>query len=1110
MIEALHRLLADSVVDYAIYALTADGRIATWSAGAERLKGYSASEIVGQPVSRFYPPETRDASGTAPRSVELLRLAERDGRAQDEGWRVRRDGSRFWAHVVITPVRHPDGALLGFAKVTRDLTAQRAAQEDALRLAAERAAREVAEAAQAEATLMADRLQDQAVELEAQTEEAQCLAEELEEANRHLQEVALEAEAARDAAEAARRTAEELEARYRRLFEASPLASWTADAETLRILDVNEAAVARYGYSRAEFARLTLFDLGDPTTHAALGDQAERVRAAGELRTLTRHRTKSGEMLDVELTARHIVQDGRPAMVVVLDDVTQRLRDTARQRFLVEATALLGDSLDYDATLARIVRLAVPALADWAAYNVVDGDFVRTVAIHHPDPAMETLARAIDARYPMRADAPAGVARVIATGEPQLISDIPDELLRAVAYDEAHYEELRSIGFRSLINVPLVARGRVLGALGFATGDSGRRFSAEDLAFAEEMGRRAGLALDNALHFRDEQAARARAELSAARLEGLRRLASETSMVVEADTLVRLVVRGARDILGAAAAYVVRRSDDPTTLEFLHGEGFPDGYAGGYARFPLAAPVPGAHVVREGAPLWLESPAERQRVFGHLADSPITRAFHSSATLPLMVRGETVGALGLYYAEPRRFAPDDRAFLAVLADQVALSLERVRLFEAERLARAAAAAAQARAEFLAEASRLLASSLDYRATLEALARAAVPRLGDWCAVDMRSDLAAAGDVWPPLVERLAVMNQDPARIEWARELEGRQPQDWSAPGGLPRVLRDGATEFQPVITDEQLVASARSPEELALPREIGFSAYLCVPLRAQGRVVGAISLCMSESGRRYDEDDRRLAEELAQRASLAIEHAMLYEAAREANAVKAQFLATMSHELRTPLNAIGGYVDLLEMGLRGPLSEAQRADLRRVRRSQQHLLALISDLLEFARLEAGQTTFRTEAIRLFDAIEAAKTLVATQAASKALTLLHEDCGSDVEARADNERVEQILVNLLSNAVKFTPSGGRITVRCERGDDVARIVVEDTGIGVPTDRLEAIFEPFVQVESGLTRSSQGTGLGLAISRDLARRMGGDLTVVSTLGRGSTFTLTLPRA
>ncbi|HYD53723.1 MAG TPA: HAMP domain-containing sensor histidine kinase, partial [Gemmatimonadaceae bacterium] len=456
------------------------------------------------------------------------------------------------------------------------------------------------------------------------------------------------------------------------------------------------------------------------------------------------------------------------------------------------------------------------------------------------------------------------------------------------------------------------------------------------------------------------------------------------------------------------------------------------------------------------------------------------------------------------------FAPDDRAFLAVLADQVALSLERVRLFEAERLARAASAAAQARAEFLAEASRLLASSLDHRATLEALARAAVPRLGDWCAVDMRSDLAGAGDAWPPSVERLAVMHLDPARIEWARELERRRPQDWSAPGGLPRVLREGATEFHPVITDEMLVASARSPEELALLREIGFTSYLCVPLRAQQRVVGAITLCRTDSGRYYHDDDRRLAEELAQRASLAIEHAMLYRAAQEANAAKAQFLATMSHELRTPLNAIGGYVDLLEMGVRGPLSEAQRADLRRVRRSQQHLLALISDLLEFARLEAGQTQFRTGAIRLPEAIEAATTLVATQAASKDLTLVHEACEAEIEARADGERVEQILVNLLSNAVKFTRAGGRITVRCGYTDDVVRIAVEDTGIGVPADRLEAIFEPFVQVESGLTRSSQGTGLGLAISRDLARRMGGDLTVASALGRGSTFTLTLPRA
>ena len=469
VVDALHRLLVASVQDYAIYALDRAGRVATWNPGAERLKGYTRDEILGQPISRFYPPESSDVDGVSLRPHELLDMAARAGRAEAEGWRVRKDGSRFWAHVVITPVRDEQGALIGFAKVTRDLTERRAAEARARELAAEQAARSVAERAEAEARLLAERLQEQALELEAQTEEAQVLTEELEQTNEELQQTALEAERARDAAEAARRAADELQARFRRLFEASPLPSWAVDLETLAILDVNEAAVRRYGYDREEFATLTLRELRDPAALADLPTMIACATADGEYHGLTQHRTKSGECLDVELTARSIEHGGRPAMVVVLADVTERLRAEARQRFLVDATAMLGESLDHDAILCRLVKLAVPTLADWAAYNTLDGAYIRTAAIHHPEPAMERLAREIYARYPMRADTPAGVARVIATGEPQLLPEIPDEVLRAVAHDEPHYEQLKAIRFRSLINVPLLARGRVLGALGFAS-----------------------------------------------------------------------------------------------------------------------------------------------------------------------------------------------------------------------------------------------------------------------------------------------------------------------------------------------------------------------------------------------------------------------------------------------------------------------------------------------------------------------------------------------------------------------------------------------------------------------------------------------------------------
>ena len=237
--------------------------------------------------------------------------------------------------------------------------------------------------------------------------------------------------------------------------------------------------------------------------------------------------------------------------------------------------------------------------------------------------------------------------------------------------------------------------------------------------------------------------------------------------------------------------------------------------------------------------------------------------------------------------------------------------------------------------------------------------------------------------------------------------------------------------------------------------------------------------------------------------------------AEAANRTKSEFLAVMSHELRTPLNAIGGYAELIEMGIRGPVTPQQRDDLRRVQTSQRHLLGLINEVLNYAKLETGAVHYDVDDVRVRDALAGAEALVAPQARAKQIELTVGECPPSLSVLADAEKVRQILVNLLSNAVKFTDRGGRVELTCEiahgaKDADPVRILVRDTGIGIASDQLDRIFEPFVQVRADLTRTAEGTGLGLAISRDLARGMGGDLTAASRPGNGSTFTLTLPRA
>jgi signal transduction histidine kinase len=420
--------------------------------------------------------------------------------------------------------------------------------------------------------------------------------------------------------------------------------------------------------------------------------------------------------------------------------------------------------------------------------------------------------------------------------------------------------------------------------------------------------------------------------------------------------------------------------------------------------------------------------------------------------------------------------------------------------------------------FLAQASGILAGSLSDETMLGDLARYCVPRIADYCTIHIVGENGA--------IRRIETVHANPERQQTVRALVRRYEYRLDTPSEVATVIRTQKPALRP---DIDLVALKRhAPDETTaeLLDAVRPHSYLCVPLVARGRAFGAISFTMAESERKFSTSDLEIATELAQRTSAAIDNAVIYRRSLElrleaeaASSAKSDFLAKMSHEIRTPINAMMGYAELIQMGIAGPVNDVQAKHLSRIRASGDHLTALVSEILDLAKIEAGRMGVQPTVAIAGDAVEAALTMIRPLAHAKGVELSSTIGGKiDAEYFGDPQRVQQILTNLLSNAVKFTPAGGRVAVSCDVGprDDASvdgdeewtHVSVTDTGVGIAAADTDRIFHPFVQADAGYTRVHGGTGLGLAISRSLAQMMGGDITVESEPGKGSRFSLWLP--
>lgn len=1024
----------------------------------------------------------------------------------------------------------------------------------------------------------------------------------------------------------------ESEARFRALFESAPLGLTVARQGVN--LYVNPAYARIFGYDDApELYGSSVFDHIAPQARPTIIENNRR-REAGEAVPRaydTVGLRKDGTEFPFHIEVARINLIDGPASIAFISDITERKRAEDALRFVAEASAVLTSSLDYRTTVATLTEVAVPRVADCCMIHLLtETGQIALLAVAHRDPAQTALLWELDRRYPIDPTRHDGIPLVLYSQQPEIVTAATDAYFQSFAEDDEHLARLLSLGLRSWMSLPLIARSRALGVITFMHAESGRRYQPSDTALVEEFVRRAAVAVDNALLYEAERVARRTAEQAAERAARLQAVTAALSEALTLEQVSDVIVTQGLTSIGAAAGSLYLLTADATELELVGSMGYSQEILANWSRFSASASLPIAEVIRTKQPVWIESPAawiEDGTLSKPLLD--ITNS-QSLAALPLWIEGRVVGAIGISFAEERVFSREDRTFMLTLAGQCAQAIARARLYEAEQQARAAAEAAegakdeslalldtlldaapvalgfidrtfryirmntalaeihgvQANQElgrtlgevvpllaprleqivaevlatgeplrdleisgempatpgqvrhwqagyypvrhgsgailgvglaaieiterkrreetqrFLAEASALLATTLDYEATLASLARLIVPHLADWCSIDLVDQEGQ--------IRRVVVHHVDPAKVALADELRRRYPPDPSQAQGVPAVLRSGRSSMISFISDEMLAASVRDPELLRIIRELGLTSSLTVPLQTGGRTFGAITLIAAESGRQYQADDLALAEDLARRAAVAVDNARLYQEAQQAILARDDFLSIASHELKTPLTSLQLQTQsLLRMAHKGSLvtlaPERLNNKLELINQQAVRLTKLANDVLDVARIRAGRIEFRLEQFELVAAAQEMVTRLKDQSDLAGCSVtLHAD--APVPIWSDRSRLEQVFTNLLSNAVKYG-SGKPIDIAISADAETARISVRDHGIGIAPEHLERIFVRFERAVSA--QNYGGLGLGLYIVRQIVESLGGTIRVESETGVGSTFTVALPR-
>ncbi len=1237
------RLLVEGAKDYAIFMLDPQGRVASWNPGAERIKGFTAEDIIGQHFSRFYPQDALDRGWPE----HELKVARAEGRFEDEGWRVRKDGSQFWANVVITALRDDAGNLLGFSKITRDMTDRKKAEENARRLVEEATARRVAEE---NARLIEEQRERLHVTLASIGDavistDAQGRVDFLNPVARRLVGWDHEDATGRPLADVFRVVNEGT----RQPVENPAL---RALAEGVVVgLSNHTVLIARDGRERPiDDSAAPIRDAGGRVIGSVLvfRDIGERRRAERELR----EQTATAETL-LRISALLAEDLGLERIVQVVTDEGTRLSGAQFGAFFYNVVGERGEAYTLY-TLAGVPREAFAGFP-MPRNTAVFGPTFRGEGTVRLDDVTQDPRYGKSAPYfgmpeghlPVRSYL--AVPVVSRSGEvlgglffghatPGVFTERHERLLAGIAAQAA----VAIDGARLYQRAQAAAERLGLALSAAALGDWSWDAATDVVTFSERAAEVFGIppgphmtwtAMQGLLHEEDRDRARREVERVVAdrmpyaieyrvnrpdgtqawvsargravydatgqvsgmfgvvhdisgrkrleeelrqseqRFRGLMEQAPFSVQVFTADGRTVRVNRAWEDLWGVTLDQVAdyniledRQLEAKGVLPYIR-----QAFAGEPAFIPAIAYDPNETIpgrTRHADPVrWVAAVAYplkdaggrvREVVLVHEDISARRRAeetlrrseqrFRQLAdAMPQIVW--TAGPDGAIDYLNRRWleftglpqASGNDAWGQVLHpgdrpqanERWATSLRtgepfemEVRLLdrrrqeyrwhlirtigvpdEAGRVARWYGTAtdihdqkrAEESARYLAQASAVLAGVVDVESTLQKVANLAVPHFADWAAVDVAD--GAGG------LRRLAVAHLDPAKVALVHELARDYPPDPDAPVGASAVFRTGKPEILSEIPDELLVRGAKDERHLGLIRSLGLKSYVSVPLVVSGHTLGVLTFATAESGRRYTDADLALATELAGRAAVAVENTQLYQALREADRRKDEFLATLAHELRNPLAPIRNALQILKMPRVDVETAARSRDM--MERQVHHLVRLVDDLLDVSRVMRGKIELRRERVELASvvarAVETVQPLVDAQGHELSVRLPQESLPLD----ADPVRLTQVVGNLLTNAAKYTERGGRICVTAGREGDAAVLRVRDSGIGIATDMLPRIFDLFVQVDHDAGRSQGGLGIGLTLVKNLVEMHNGRVEARSDgPGRGSEFVVWLP--